>query len=364
MGKFNISLAEWMVNNLGEDALEKYWSNKNEVDPFKIGSGTREKVWMICQEKEYHDNYELAPYSFKKGRRCPYCRGFKVHPKDSFAQWGIDNLGNDFLEKYWDYQLNKNINPWKLSAHCAKKVYIKCIDKDYHNSYYVTISHFTEEKPTGCPYCVNHNGKVHPFDSLASTNPEAILLWSDKNEKSPFEYSPYSNKIVHWKCENGKHEDFKRNVNKSNIHEFRCPNCSSERVESILQEKVRIFLTEELGYEVKHEYYCELKCINPNTKYILPYDNEVIINDESKLIIEVHGKQHYDVNSFILAKSKNEGITTEEVLENIKWKDQFKMKFVLSQKGYYYLAIPYWTDNTKEEWKKLILEKLDEIKLL
>ena len=111
-----------------QEPLNKYWDwEKNTQNPYLIAknqhrnnkNGENLKVWIKCTEKDYHGSYETSCYSFVKGTRCPYCSSRKTHPKDSFAQWGIDKFGNDFLEKYWS---DKNtLNPWKVSQQCNKK---------------------------------------------------------------------------------------------------------------------------------------------------------------------------------------------------------------------------------------------------
>jgi hypothetical protein len=42
------------------------------------------------------------------------------------------------------------------------------------------------------------------------------------------------------------------------------------------------------------------------------------------------------------------------------WYDRYKRMYA-KNKGYYYLEIPYWTDNNKADWKMLINNKLNEI---
>ena len=37
-------------------------------------------------------------------------------------------------------------------------------------------------------------------------------IWSDKNNKSAFEYTLKTRKTVWWKCTDEKHEDFKRKI--------------------------------------------------------------------------------------------------------------------------------------------------------
>ena len=42
---------------------------------------------------------------------------------NSFAYWGIDNICDDFLEKYWDYERN-TVDPWNVAYGSNKKVWI------------------------------------------------------------------------------------------------------------------------------------------------------------------------------------------------------------------------------------------------
>jgi hypothetical protein len=287
----NDSFAQFYINIHGDDFLDKYWSDKNTLSPWEITkSSTKDQVYIKCQETDYHEDYLTYTNNFKIGRKCPSCSGRIVHPLDSFAQWGINKYGENFLELYWDYEKNKECNPWSLSKGNDKKVYIKCQEKDYHESYLVRVQKFVN-RGDGCSYCVNK--KLHRNDSLGLVFPEVLAIWSNKNTDSPFDFPPSVNHIATWKCENGKHEDYERAICASNRSDFKCPKCLRERKESKLQEKVRLFLTNEHGYAVKHEYGCDLKCINPKTKNILPYDNEVIISNNVRLIIEVHGEQHY-----------------------------------------------------------------------
>lgn len=353
--KTNITLAEWMITNLGEDSIEKYWSEKNEISPHDITYGSKKNVWFKCQNTNYHDDYDMKPNSFTNGSRCPFCSRQRVHPTDSFANWGINQFGDDFLENYWDFNANIDLNPWKLSPYGKQKAYFICQNKDYHPSYRINIYGFRQGMRCSC--CSPSGGKIHFKDSLGSLHPEVIEIWSDKNKKSPYEYAPKSEVDIYWKCGISIHDDYKRNIKCSNNSNFNCPQCSTERKESFLQEKVRLFLTKELNYTLLHENFCSLRCINPITNYPLPYDNEVIINEKIRLIIEVNGVQHYKITSWAKEMANKKRIEPLEELKYTQWKDQHKMEYALS-KGYYYLAIPYWTDNEVEEWKSIIIEKL------
>ena len=59
---------------------------------------------------------------------------------------------------------------------------------------------------------------------------------------------------------------------------------------SSYERTVKDYLNNSLHLETLHENECNLKPINPKTGYLLRYDNEVV---DYKLIIEVHGIQHY-----------------------------------------------------------------------
>ena len=154
-----------------------------------------------------------------------------------------------------------------------------------------------------------------------------------------------------WNCPDGKHEPFKRSCNQSYHLDFRCPECVKERKESIIEEKTKIYL-EELGYEVKTEHNCTIRPINPKTKNLLPFDNEIILENGEHLIIEVHGEQHYRVDGLYTK--------TQEDLNKRKLYDRYK-RIKCIQAGYEYLEIPYTAFDKKETYKDLIDNKIKEI---
>ena len=244
------TLMEWGIDNLGDDFLKKYWDyeKNNELgnNPCKISCGSDKYIYIYCQEKEYHGSYKMKCYEFAKlGYRCTYCKGNKlIHPKDSFAQYLIDTYGENALELYWDYEKNK-IDPYFLKAKSGKKIYIYCQEKNYHGSYPVICAGFVDG--SRCGYCTNRNGKIHLLDSLGTLYPKSLEIWSDKNKKSPYEYAPHSGQYVWWKCPEGKHEDYYRDICNSTLNcNFRCPDCSNEQSESIMATTLKQVL--------KHEY--------------------------------------------------------------------------------------------------------------
>ena len=75
--------------------------------------------------------------------------------------------------------------------------------------------------------------------------------------------------------------------------------------------------------------YDTLKCINPDTGVVMPYDFELT---KQKIIIEVQGKQHYS-----LSYDFN---NNETDLEYTMKKDKYKKDFAISN-GYRYVELPY-----------------------
>lgn len=348
------SFYNWCIANNRQDILDRWDYDLNNKEPNEICYSSHKKYYFKCP-KGLHSGELQDIHSFirrKNGSiKCKQC--------NSFAQWGIDNLGKDFLEKYWDYDKNNKlgINPWEISYGNNRKVYIKCQEKDYHDSYYIKCHDFNQNHR--CPYC--RGLKVHPQDSLGqyiiNNYGKEFLdkIWSNKNKKSPFKYSPNSHSKVWWKCFDEKHKDYYRSANRSINLDYRCPECSRERKESILQEKVRLYL-ESLNngeYTILHEYNCTIVPNNPKTQHstnhFLPFDNEV---KELKLIIEVNGMQHY--------KEGNGYFKSNCSLHYQQVKDRYKRIFAKS-KGYNYIVIPCWTDDKKETWKQLIDDKIKEI---
>lgn len=344
------SFAQWCIDHNRKDVLNRWDYQLNKNNPFNIGYGSVQKYYFKCPKGIHQSELKCLnnftnKYKMQEGSiGCNAC--------NSFAQWGIDNICSDFLEKYWDYDKNKNINPWKISKSTKTKVYIKCIKIKYHDSYLITTNDFVNGKR--CSYCSGR--KIHKFDSLGWLYPESFQYWSDKNKKSPYEYISHSSSMVYWKCPNKKHNDYKRSIDEAVRLCFRCPLCTAERNESFLQEKVRLYI-ENMKYNIHHENNCTLLPINPKTKMPLPFDNEI---EELKLIIEVNGSQHYKITNFAKLKAKRANTTPEYELHKQQLYDRYK-KYVAYKNGYEYLAIPYWTDDKKETWKQMIDNKMIQI---
>ena len=249
------SFEQWCIENNIQDILGRWDYELNEYKPNEISYCSSKKIYLKCPCFK-HESEIKNIQSFVNGNNgsinCKAC--------NSFAQWGIDNICENFLEKYWDYGKNKNINPWEIASQYNKKVWIKCQEKDYHNSYDITCNDFVAVGAR-CPYCNKNSGKVHMLDSLGTLYPQVFNIWSDKNKKSPYEYTFRSGKGVWWKCPDNKHDDYYREIGISYFCNFRCPECQYSKGE----DRINNYLIKNNWIKCTQENY---NIINQNKYYI------------------------------------------------------------------------------------------------
>lgn len=345
------SFYDWCIENNMQEILDRWDYELNSCGPKDISYSTNKKMWFKCSKHPEHKS-ELKDIShFTSGvggsMDCKKC--------NSIAQYIIDSFPNKGLYEIWDKEKNGDLDPWSISRGSRIKIWIICQEKDYNGSYETTPNKLSFNRR--CPLCCKHSGEIHPLDSLGQyvidNYGEEFLwkIWSDKNEISPFEIGIHSDKKVCWNCPDDKHKSFKRSCNSSTKCEFRCPKCSEEKEESIIEEKTRLYL-EKLGYKVLTEHNCTIRPINPKTGYLLPFDNEIELENRKHLIIEVHGEQHYKVDGLYTR--------TEEELKYQQERDKIKKDYCI-QVGYEYLEIPYTAFDKKETYKKIIDNKIKEI---
>ena len=201
------SIAQYILDNFPNKSLYDVWdkSKNKELNPWKISSGSKKKVWIICQEKDYHDSYEINCYHFSKGVRCPYCVGQKIHAKDEVRKYVINNYGEEFLHKIWSYK--NNVSPFEISPKNKKKVWWKCMD-GAHEDYLRECSNSFAYN-FRCPKCVNemNNSIIEEKTRLYLESLNYILLHEHSCTLRPVNPKtkcplPYDNEVI---LENGKH---------------------------------------------------------------------------------------------------------------------------------------------------------------
>ena len=266
------------------------------------------------------------------------------------------------LAKRFDYDKNEDINIQNLSPKSGQYIWWKC--EDCGNSWQSKVATVVNSKGN-CPKCYHTYApnniityRLNKNGSLADHYPDLLEEWDyEKNvDITPEMVTVKSNKKVWWKCKKCGHE-WEAKVSKRTEGRG-CPYCYRFE-KSNLQQKVQGYIEDQYGYEFLHEYDCTLKCRNPETHCLLPYDNELVISDDVRVIIECNGEQHYKICGLTKLGAKKSNTTPEDELKYIQWKDEYKKQYALSQ-GYYYLEIPYWTESDNS-YKTLIDDKIQEI---
>ena len=211
------SLKEWCNENNRDDIINRWDYELNDATPNEIASYSKIKGYLKCprgiHNSELYDfDYLCRNPKYKCG--CRKC--------NSFAQYIIDNHDEHYLNYIWSDKNEKS--PWDYTHGSNQKAFFNCLDNPEHIFEQVI---FNRAKDCICPLCNNKNThtKIAYENSLGVNNPESILVWSEKNNKTPYDYSNQSGLYVWWKCENGKHEDFERKICNSNKQHFKCPKC-------------------------------------------------------------------------------------------------------------------------------------------
>lgn len=339
--------------------------NKNDVikglklvsDPYKIGNDRNYRAMVKCVLCD-SPPYEIVLSEIKRhifdGCGCQKNRSNSTKWK-SFKDWCVENNRQDLLD-LWDYELNGKV-PDQISCCTADSYYFRCPegrhDSTLHNISCVTTKYKNKKMCLRCNSFAQHTLDKFGKDVLD-------IYWDyTKNTADPW-LIPHASKDHVWiKCIHS----FDHGSYPIRPHLFLkgigCPVCADEQKCSKLQEKVNYYLSNILHFDVRNERKCSLIATNPKNGYKLPYDNEITVGCDN-LIIEVHGVQHYDVdNGWICKTAKKYNLSPEKVLADLQWRDEYKRQYALSQ-GYYYLAIPYWTEND-ESYKTLIDQKIQEI---
>ncbi|HBH0165076.1 TPA: hypothetical protein KR288_002399 [Clostridioides difficile] len=326
------SFAYYIEKELGQP-IEKYWDfEKNTLNPYNISKNTHKKVFIKCQEKDYHGSYIVSCDNFIDGKRCSYCNPSgnnpKVHFKDSFAQYCINNIDEKFLDTYWDYEKN-TVNPFDIAPkNNTLKVWIKCQEKDYHGSYIVSCDNFIDGKR--CSYCnpSGNNPKVHFKDSFGYNHFDKVISWHKDNIISPFKISPNSHRKIKFIC----HECgniFEKQL--KDVHRGQwCVVCSKSKGEKVIE-------TWLIKNNIKYNYEEKFKNLIGLSGGSLSYDFYL---QEYKLLIEYQGEFHDG--------SLLEVCQTEEQYKQQQEHDRRKREYAKNN-GYKLLEIWYWNFDNIEE---------------
>lgn len=249
------SFAYHIERELGEP-LDKYWDfEKNTVNPYHITKYTHTKVWIKCQEKDYHSSYEIRCDSFTRGSRCSYCYPSGKHPKVHL----LDSFGYKHFDKVQSWHPDNDISPFKVSPGSNNKFKFTC--ETCGHVWDTVISNIS--RGYWCPQCSSSKGERRINDYLKMNSIEFVNnepyfndLLSDKNKPLRPDFILPDHKIwieydgeFHYKkiYNNDSHEVLKIHDKRKDEYAkehgwkmIRIPYWDFDNIEKILKDKLNI----------------------------------------------------------------------------------------------------------------------------
>jgi Zn finger protein HypA/HybF involved in hydrogenase expression len=158
----SITFEQWCLENNYKDVLERWDYELNDCKPSEITYRSGIKYYFKCPRGLHESELKLIS-NFTNHNGSIFC-----HKCNSFAQYLIDNFGDNALDKYWDYKKN-TIVPWNIDrGSSSKKVYIKCQENECHGSYNIRPNDFINSYR--CPECQSSKGEIRIINYLIDNN--------------------------------------------------------------------------------------------------------------------------------------------------------------------------------------------------
>lgn len=210
----------------------EYIRSFRKGDVLPNGKIVGDSPYIQVKHKYCGSVYEVTSNNFiNQNRRCTKCCGSY---ENSFAYY-IEKVLGEPLEKYWDLEKN-TVNPYHIYRNYNKsKVWIKCIEKDYHGSYEIRCDHFVNG--VRCGYC-NPRKKVHILDSFGYHNFDKVQSWHPDNDISPFRVALNSGKRYKFICPECYHE-WKTSLYSVSKGSW-CPQCNLSKGEKEISKWLRL----------------------------------------------------------------------------------------------------------------------------
>lgn len=342
---------QWCEQHDRTDWLE-HWDYETNVNrPEDCPTRGKTDCWFVSPDKHYNFRIMIDTITHNKTKYA-----------DIFNGTFLASLQNRFPDTWQSVWSNNNmVSPANIKCKTAScKIKLIC---SKHGEY-ITTPKQAAMADFNCPKCgaekraksiYTFNRKrvaglaAHiPSENLVAELPQVEYFWSDLNEYPPNDYGANSNVFAFFKCDEGKHPDYRRKICEAAMANFACPKCNRERTWSRLQRKVHAYISSKYD-DIRNERECTFTAKNPLTGYPMPYDNEIV---ELGLIIEVQGMQHY--RDYVRPNEMNaNGGNTRA------FRDKEKREQAISH-GYSYLEIPFYAEY-KDQWKDMIDSAIDVI---
>ena len=276
--KVKYSFAEWCRDNNRQDYLELWDYKLNDINPNDIAYKSGKKYYFKCP-MSLHASEERQILSISRRNLTPYC--FKCN---SLGQYMVDCLGEESIGLYWS---DKNIKtPFDILRFSKENVWIKCMNTS-HPDYQISATHFSSGQR--CSVCCNRK-IIARINDVATTHPWCVQYFTNPDDAT--------------KCSFGS----------ENRYVFKCPICGTEKEMAIWVLITYGFSCDMCGdgisYPNKFMYNVLLQLkqyqnITFESEKVFEWSKSVgklstsriydfWINSTNKVIIEVHGEQHFN----------------------------------------------------------------------
>ena len=189
----------------------KYWdweeNGRDGIDPKTVRPNSNKKAHFICEEGH---RYSRFISSAVKGHSCRMCNSLGYVYPEIFEIWSSKNKKT----------------PYEYGYGTSAKAWLKCAKNHSHKERYSHISNRVKDgEIKDCAICNGYKLIVTDDNSFGSVHPDKVKLWSEKNKKTPFEYTYGSKKKVYWKCmADLGHPDYLQEINHKKAG-YGCPLC-------------------------------------------------------------------------------------------------------------------------------------------
>lgn len=303
--KIKYSFEQWCLDNNHQDWLDLWDNELNDKNPCEVPFRSHKKRWFKCPTNKHSSELKDIHNAVVNNHVvCCQC--------NSFGQFLLDEFGENAINIYWS---NKNdIFPFTISKLSSKEIWVKCINYN-HPDYKTTPAKFCKGKR--CAVCSNQR-VIYGINSIYDTNPELVKYFVDIEDAKYC--TVQCGKKKRCKC---PHCGYQKDIFIYNLVKqgFGCPICSDgisypnkfmgNVLLQIQKQHSNVF------FETEKTFEWSKNVVHDNPKLCGSKRYDFYICAQNKIIVECHGKQHYD-DVFFNGTNRRKTLDEEKENDNIK----------------------------------------------
>jgi len=202
-------------------ALQWDFAANAPLTPSQVTVGSGKRVQWKCEFGHTWRTSIAHRTNPQNPTNCPYCDGRRVIP----GKTDLATLRPDLMQE-WNYDLNSDLEPTKLSLHSNKKAHWVC--KEGHQ-WISVIERRTASNGSGCPYCSGRRAIPGETDLQTKYPQIAKELDTEATDTDPSTVSYASNRKEPWICIKGHR--WEATIASRTVGGKKCPVCSGRRPE-------------------------------------------------------------------------------------------------------------------------------------